>query len=151
MVDPRISLELGSLRLVVDTKDITWEKRAKLKEAIFEIRKSESLLATHPMLEGEDQDAWLERIGPDLQKEKVRKEGESEEDHIRRLLNPEDEDSFEYTLKVLNSICSIYGLKKEVTEPDLMGGSVNKVKEFIFNILNLSNIKADEFFPKRQI
>lgn len=145
----KMRINFGSRQFIVDCNSLTYEKAIDLGQRVSEIRMKNSLLKRYPMEEGEDRTKWLERIEPETAKERQRRPGESTEDHLKRLFTSRME-TFDAAHEIINAIAEIFGLPP-VAQDDVKNCSWILLKAFIYDVLNLSDIDADEFFPKKPL
>lgn len=148
--DKITEVAIGDVRIVVDVDKYTSKAVKALDKAIREIRQKHSIYAKHPMLEGESREEWADRIRPELEAQVTRKAGESEQDHLNRLFNPEI-DPATAMFEILEAISESLGLRSVPKEVFDESANLIRVKEFIYNVLNMADIPADDFFPKRPV
>lgn len=115
---------------------------------VADIRRSKSIFAKFPMEEGETKEKWRLRIQPLADAEDVRKEDETDEEHLKRLFKLES-DLDEITFPILKSICEVFGLR-EPTDKDLESTNWIDLKLFIFNVLDAADIPAGDFAVRNQ-
>lgn len=127
----------------------SYENVEILREAVSEIRRKHSVFTKYPMEEGETKDKWRERVEPLVETSLVRKDDESVQEHLQRMFEAKV-DTHEMAPEILNAICGVFSLR-EVSEEDFKKANWLDVKEFIYNVLYLGDIPAEDFFPKRPI
>jgi hypothetical protein len=143
----KIKVNIGQNQYVVDTMLYTYQRVVDLAEKIADIRRNHSLFAKYPLEENETREKWKERIEPLMEKDLIRKEGESEGDHLKRLFEAMV-DTHEMAFEILGAIAETFRLNP-VAQEDFRSANWIKVREFIFNVLHLGDIPADDFYPKK--
>jgi len=101
------------------------------------------------MDEGEKREAWRTRVEPLMEADMVRKDGETPIDHLKRMFELKS-DAHEMAPEIINAICDTFGLK-EVNRDDFKKANWLEAKSFIFDTLNLMDIPADDYSPKRPV
>lgn len=141
--DTRIALPIGERRLVVKLDDYSLMRAMVLSEKVAEIRKNHSIFVKYPMDEGETREKWRERVEPLLENEQMRVDGESEQDHLKRLFNVKP-DAHQMALEIINAIAETFGAKP-FSEQELNNANWIAVKQFIYDVLSMGDIAADDF------
>lgn len=143
----KIKTVFGMSQFIVDPLAYSYDRVEKLRAAVTDIRKGHSLFAKYPLEEGESREKWRERIEPLMEKDLVRKDGESSEDHLNRLFEYKD-DTFEMEYEIVQAIAKTFALTGPEKE-DFRGSNLPKTRKFIYDVLYLGGIPCDEFYPKR--
>lgn len=141
----------GKVRLAINTMEYKEASVAELHTKVLDVYRRHMPIYRHPMLEEETEDEWKARVQPLLDKEKIRKKGESVEDHQRRLFSPSGGDTHKIAFEIVTAIASVFQPKVVVSPEDYKEANWLKIKLFLFDILNLADIPCDEFIPKRPI
>ena len=137
------------LGLLVDCNNYRYELVEDLRESVADIRRKYSVFSKYPMAEGETKEKWRERVEPVIESDLTRKEGEDLQAHLKRMFEAKS-DTHDMAPEILNSICNTFGLR-EVSLDDFKKANWLDTKEFIYNVLNLGDIPADDFYPKRSL
>lgn len=101
------------------------------------------------MEEGENKEKWRARVEPLIEEDLIRKEGETLQDHLKRMFEAKS-DTHEMAPEILNAICTVFGLKS-VSEEDFRKANYLDVKAFIYDVLSVVDIPADDFYPRKPI
>ncbi len=132
---------------MVKCSDYSYEKVDQLREKVAEIRRKRSVYYKWPMLESETSEKWRERVAPMMDADTTRKEGESVDEHMKRLFELKSE-THEMAPEVLNAISEIFSCKAP-SEEDLKKSNWLETKAFIYDVLNLGDIPCDDFSGKK--
>ena len=147
MADTKLKINIGGNQFVVNCADYTCGRKDELTEKMLEIIRTNSIFTKYPMEEEESREKWQERVQKDMDKDKERKEGESVEEHLKRVLSPKN-DAQEMALATLNAIAETFGLR-QVTPEDLKNTNWLAVKRFLFDVLSMGDVPgADVFWVK---
>lgn len=147
--DIRMSIQLGDCRLVADTANYTYDKVCELAERVAEIRSKNSLFAKYPLEENENKEDWAKRIEPKMQEELLRREGEKEEDHLKRIYGAKV-DAHATAYGIMNAIAEVL-CSKNVTLEDFKRCNWLSAQQFIYDVLSMGMIPCDDFFPRRPL
>ena len=145
----KIKINFGARQFIVNCNDLIYDRAVELAEKVAEIRMKTTLLSKYPMEEEETKDKWLERIGPLLEKDRLRKPGEAIEVHLKRISGAAVA-SHEAAFGVINAIAEVMGMPK-VDLADFKSASWIAIKGFIYDVLTMADVDADEFAPKSVI
>lgn len=140
-------VEVGNTRITIKCNEYTFDKVVELREAVADIRRNHSIFAKYPMEEGETKEKWRVRVEPIMEADLTRKEDEPLTDHLKRMFELKS-DTHEMALDVLNAICTVFGLRV-VSEEDFKKANWIDVKALIFDVLDLGDIPAADFAPRR--
>lgn len=143
----KLRINFGTRQFVVNCNDLTYDRAIDLADKVAEVRMKSSLLSKFPMDEGEGREKWLERIEPLLEKDRIRKDGESTDDHLKRLFGGKI-DSHEAAYDITNAIAKAFDLQP-VTMAEFKAANWMAIKSFIYDVLNMADVPADEFYPKK--
>lgn len=143
----KLRINFGTRQFIVNCNDLTYDRAVELADKVAAIRMKSSLLSQFPMEEGETREKWLERIEPLTDKDRQRKDGESVDDHLKRLFDGKIR-SHNAAFEITNAIAETFNLPA-VSKEDFKTANWLMVKSFLYDVLNLSDISADEFEPKK--
>jgi hypothetical protein len=145
----KLNVEVGSTRMAVDCNNYRYEVVEELRELVADIRRKHSIFSKYPMDEEETKEKWRARVEPEIELDLVRKDGEKFEDHLKRMFEAKT-DSHEMAPEILNAIAKVFSLR-EVSIDDFKKSNWLDVKAFIYDILSLGDIPAEDFYPKRPL
>lgn len=143
----KMRVNVGQRQLVVNCADYTYERAVELADKVAEVRRKNSLFSKYPMEEGETREKWRERIEPLLENDIVRKDGESETEHLGRLFESRV-DSHDAAFDIVNAIATSFG-NAPFSKEDFKKTNWIDIRGFIYDVLNLGDIPCDDFYPKR--
>lgn len=95
------------------------------------------------MEESETREKWRARIEPLIEEDLIRKEGETQEVHLKRMFELKSE-AQEMAPEILSVVCKTFNLR-EPSEEDFKEVNYLQLKGFIFDALDLADIPADDF------
>lgn len=136
-------LEAGATRLGVSSADYTWDRAERLREETAQVRRDNSIFAKYPRNEGESEQAWKDRIKPEVETENIRKEGEDHSDYLKRVLELKS-DVPTLLPQFMNVIVETFALRQP-TEDDLKKMSYIESKRFIFDVLSNADAICSDF------
>lgn len=143
----KLKINFGPNQFVVDPNTYSYDRVAELAEKVADIRRKNSLFAKYPLEEGESREKWRERIEPLMEKDMLRQEGESADDHLKRLFEAKV-DTHEIAFEVVGAIADTFQLRAP-TKEDFRAANWLKTRKFIYDVLNIGDIPCDDFYPKR--
>lgn len=147
--DLRLRINFGERQFVVNCNDYTYDRVEQLSEKVSEVRQKHSLFSKYPLEEGETKEKWRERVEPLMEKDAVRKDGETPEDHLKRLFQVKPE-AHEIAYEVVGVIAEVFNLNHP-NELDFKKANWLEVRGFIYDVLNLGDVECSDFFPKRPL
>ncbi len=140
---------LGASKVTVNCNDFSFDKVETLRESVAQVRRNHTIFAKYPMNEGEKKEIWRTRVEPEMEADLTRKEGETPVEHLKRLAEFKS-DTHEMAPEMLNAICSVFGLR-DVPIEDFRQANWLEAKGFIYDVLNLVDIPAEDFAPKKPL
>lgn len=146
-ISQKIRINFGQRQFIVDCNHLTYEHAVELAEKVAAVRMRNSLLSKFPMEEEETREKWLERIEPLLAQDRLRRSNESIDDHLKRLFGGNIA-SHDAAYDVINVIAEVFG-NQAVDKDDFKKANFLQIKAFIFDVLSLADVPADEFEPRK--
>lgn len=142
--DLKFILEVGEVRVGVDTANYTLDKVEELREKVSEIRINNSPFSKYPMEEGETREKWSERVSPIVQEEEARKEGESSEDHLKRIFTAKN-DAQTVAFEIFKAVTDVFNLRT-FSKEEFKKVNWIKLKKFLYDVLDTADIPASEYY-----
>lgn len=145
MRNSKLRLPLGNLTITVDLDTFTYDKVIELREKVAEIRRKNSIYSKYPFDEGESREHWSERVSKEAQEDGVRKDGETVEDHLRRLFDAQD-DTHKTTQEIVLGVCAAFN-QPLPTDDQLRKANWLGLNSFLYDVLSLAKIPCPDFEP----
>lgn len=131
----KMELAVGPSRLVVDDKDILFEKINLMIEKLGEINLKHSLFAKYPMEDDETTETWYDRILPlMIEDEGAKKEDESTADYVKRIHTQKNVNADKF-YDTLLAIAQVFGQEAKVTPEAFQKTSAPLAQDFIVEVL----------------
>lgn len=141
-----LTLNLGEKPLKINLDNYQSDKVYDLFEKVAQIRIKHSAYGKFSRNEGETNEEWRERIAKEAEKESVRLDGEELDTYLKRVFDAKHE-MYLIAFDVLNAICEVFG-QATVSEERFKAANWLAVKKFIYDILTLGDIPANDFYTE---
>lgn len=132
-------LPVGNQNLVVDPDNITLKTVKDLARTLNEVQNKYNPLVKHPMQIGETMEEWEKRVKEELKQSNVRKSDETEEEFIKRIMSPSD-DNQSLVFDQLEAIAALFGQKEKVTKETYDCIPYIKARTFLNELLTMCDL-----------
>lgn len=142
MKEARLELVVAGERVLVDLEKCTQQQVDDLYDKVVDIRSKHSVYAKYPFEANETREQWAERVSKESQSDIVRRDDESNEDHLKRLFDAKSEVSL-IIPEIFNAICETFDAKS-VDKDKLKTVNWLKLKRFVADVLTACDVPGAE-------
>jgi hypothetical protein len=141
----KYEVSMGTERLVVESKQILFEKIEALVEGLGAIKQANSPFTKYPMQDDETTEQWYERVLPKLMEdESARLDGETTEAYVKRLHTPKL-DTHKNCLATLQLIGRVFDQAYKVTDANFSKTSFPDAMEFIVKVFKACRVSTQGY------
>ena len=135
---------VGEHRLVVMREDFINDNIRALAEAYAEIRHSLSFFGKFPMKDGEDMDAWAQRVQEELDETNKKRDDESQSEYIKRVFHKTNSDRQVFVKEMLKGVAKVFNQEGKITDEGFEKANYLDCKEFLTNLFRSCDYNLPE-------
>lgn len=137
-------VSIGENRVVVNVKDLIFEKIEEIAEGYAEVKQKHSLFAKYPLEDGESVEDWSKRAFTQLTEENKKKDEESLQEYFQRayVLSLDKHKLIFDTIKMM---AKVFGQEGKVTDSGFKKCNYPEAREFVIKVLDTAGLSTKDF------
>ena len=140
----KLKLELPPGFIVIDVDKIEPDQMDEISDMLGEVKFQNSVYHEFPMLDGESDEEWQERITPLWLESKSKKKDESIEEYLRRSFKTSNAKK-KILFDTLKGLAGVFGQADKVTEKAFGQSSYVMCKRFVIDVLKAIDFPTSDF------